>query len=233
MKTIQEYLKEADREKLIDYYLKLKPIKYDVNERYLDMTVREIKEAQVKRLNEYIDHLCSIEPVEPENGKHGILYVYCLDRSGNPDFDMCCPMAYLDELKEDIVNANDYLYVFCSQAEIMGFFVGDNPLTQLSIYELMAQVMVDASFLGFKNERYEESKEWGKTGDDEKDFDDNKDQVQHAKNSFDENDPRSVYKKAKHDYFIYIRGEEREKILNRLWQEFLKSVAIVKVDKTK
>ena len=39
MKTVQEWLRELDTEKLIEEYLYIDPIQYDRNESYLNRTV--------------------------------------------------------------------------------------------------------------------------------------------------------------------------------------------------
>ncbi len=156
MRTIQEYLREADREKLIDEYLRAHPIDYNrMPEEYLDLPVRQVRETYKEKLNGYIDHLCSIDPVEPENGKHGILYVCrCIGDYGSNE--PCFCLTYLEDLKDDPAKAEDYAYEYSPQEEIMGYLVSDSPLTKRYIYELMADVMFEASFFGYRNEHLKE-----------------------------------------------------------------------------
>ena len=54
MKTIQEWLKELDTDRLIGAYLFNDPIQYDCNRSWLDRTVREIRDAWTDRIRQYI-----------------------------------------------------------------------------------------------------------------------------------------------------------------------------------
>ena len=157
MKTVQEWLRELDTEKLIEEYLYIDPIQYDRNESYLNRTVGEIKNAYKERLREYIERLRKVSVAEPEDGHQGLLYVHRIIKDGVDD--QTFEMIHVDEFLEKGYDAPDYAYEFTDQAEIVGFLVADTPLTQRYIYELIADVMNEASFFGYEQEDLAEERQ--------------------------------------------------------------------------
>lgn len=71
MKTVQEWLRKLDTEKLIEEYLYIDPIQYDRHESYLNRTVGEIKHAYKECVRKYIERLRTISVAEPEDGHQG------------------------------------------------------------------------------------------------------------------------------------------------------------------
>ena len=158
MKTVQEYIRNADREKLIGEYLHAHPIEFQ-EIRNKDLTIKEVFEKYREELSRYIDHLCALSVVRKEPSEAGILYVFrnLYEASDDLDFGLLEAAELLEA--EDLAKVNDYSYIFSKQEEIMGYYVADSELTQKHIYELMADVMYEASWLGFNNEHYEEEKQ--------------------------------------------------------------------------
>ena len=150
MKTVQEWLRELDTERLIDEYVYRDPPQYDRDESNLELTVGEIRDCHVDLVRGLIERLRTVPVKEPEDSRRGVLYVYrtVKDMSDEPAFGF----AHVDELLEKGAEADDYAYEFCEQAEIAGFLVAETPLTLRYIYELMADVMYEASFFGFEQE---------------------------------------------------------------------------------
>lgn len=133
MKTVQEYFREADADKLINYYVykhlvKLEDITHD-NEKIIDA-----KNRIRKRLQEYIERLRSIDIEAGEDGKEYILFVHKIHQDG-VDEDTGS-LVCLQELKEKRLEAETYSYVFDRQAKIMGFKVSDTAYTQKNLVEL-------------------------------------------------------------------------------------------------
>ena len=153
MKTVQEYLRELDEDRLIGAYLCLHPIQFNelIN---VDLTVAEITERVKFNLHKYIKRLRTL-PIS-ESDTHGIFYVHRIIKDGMNDETYC--MIDLDELLEKGYDAPDYAYTFTDQSEIMGWQVSDTWLTQYHIYELIANVMLEASFFGYEQEHLEEEK---------------------------------------------------------------------------
>ena len=150
MKTIQEHLRELDRERLIEDY------EYRIRERIVeaycnveqsdiaDLTLEEIYRRTVKNIGEYVDRLMSLETAPLDDGKVGLLYAYdritdALDYENEP----CCEFVYLDEVLEHGDAAENYSYKLCSQEQIMGFFVSDDRYTRNHLYDLAVAVMCD------------------------------------------------------------------------------------------
>ena len=154
MKTAQEVLRSLDTEKLIGTYLYEHPFNYDEHPDMWDMTVNHIRSKVRTGLSNYIDRLRSIEGTIPWDEHRGILYIYRHMKQGMhaPD----CGLCFMDELMEKGVECEDYAFEFTDQATIMGFLVADTALTKRHIYALMAEVMFQASFFGFKQERLAE-----------------------------------------------------------------------------
>ena len=152
MKRVQEYFKEADIEKLINCYLYAHPISWDevVDDR---MTVREVKAAVKLKLNSFIERLQKLEVEESFDRKEYILFAHKARKGEFSEevFSLVC----LQELEEFKENAQTYAYEFMKQAEIMGFWVADTKLTQNNIYDLLADVMFEASFFGFEQQHLE------------------------------------------------------------------------------
>ena len=153
MKTVQEYFRQADTEKLIRYYLYEHPVKID------DITdetrrIADVKEFVRKVLREYIERLCSLDIESSEDGKEYILFVHKMQKEGIADdtYSLVC----LQELAENGVEAQTYAYNFDHQAKIMGFKVSDAAYTQKNLVGLLADVMYEASFFGFEQQHLDE-----------------------------------------------------------------------------
>ena len=155
MRTVQEYLKEIDGERLINEYLYEHPIHlHDVSDEA--MTIKEAKALVRAKLQRYLARLQSMETEVSENGKEYALFAHSVLKDGFQEegYSLVC----LQELIEKGEEAESYAYEFTRQAEIMGFLVSDAEYTQRHIYGLLVDVMFEASFFGFEQQRLEEEK---------------------------------------------------------------------------
>lgn len=150
MKTVQQVLQELDSDKLIDTYLRDNPIEYDRIEKLLDRTVRDIRDAVRDNLHSYINRLCEMQITEPEDGHQGVLYAHRTMKEGFPS--EAFNLVHLDELLDHGAECENNAYEFTPQSEIMGFWIADSLMTQRYIYDLMADVLEEASFFGFEQE---------------------------------------------------------------------------------
>lgn len=157
METVQAWLNKLDTEKLINTYLSENPISYDTHKEYLDHTVREIRDKYEETLRQYIERLRHLAVKPDDYGKQGLLYVRRIMSDGHRE--RSYNLIYMEELLEKGNNADDYAYEFTEQAVILGFLVAETPLTQRYIYELIADVLSEASFFGFEQEYLQEEKE--------------------------------------------------------------------------
>jgi hypothetical protein len=164
MKTIQEYLKEADVNRLVKEYFKTYPIKYESHEDEedessedrMDLSVRQIRGLMENRLVEYIHRLQLMEIAPGEDNEEAILFAHKYLQDGIDD--IAYSLVHKQELLEKGTEADTYAYEFCGQAEIMGYLVSDAELTQKNIYGLMVDVLFEASFFGYEQEDLENAR---------------------------------------------------------------------------
>jgi hypothetical protein len=153
MKTVQEYFRKADADKLINYYLHKHPVKLEDitqdNEKILDA-----KNRIRKRLQEYIERLRSMDIEDGEDGKEYILFVHKMQQDGAEED--TASLVCRQELRDKGLEAETYSYVFDRQAKIMGFKVSDAAYTQKNLIELLTDVMYEASFFGFEQQHLDE-----------------------------------------------------------------------------
>ena len=150
MRTVQYYLKTLDREKLEETFFQTYPIHYEewaTDREKLDLPVGGIREWEHIQFRNYVDRLCSMTPAETDSreGKTGVIYTFrCLDFGREWDLETA---LFFPE--------NDWAYEVQSPEEILGYLVADNELTQLNIYETIANVLFEASFFGYDDEERE------------------------------------------------------------------------------
>ena len=153
MKTVQEYFRKADADKLINYYLHKHPVKLEDitqdNEKILDA-----KNRIRKRLQEYIERLRSMDIEDGEDGKEYILFVHKMQQDGAEED--TASLVCRQELRDKGLEAETYSYVFDRQAKIMGFKVSVAAYTQKNLIELLTDVMYEASFFGFEQQHLDE-----------------------------------------------------------------------------
>lgn len=151
MKTIQEHLREMDRDQLIgdyEYHIRERIVEAYCNVEHseiADLTFEEIKRRTLKNIGEYVDRLRNLKTAPLDDGKVGLLYLYdritdALDYENEP----CCEFVHLDEVLEHGDAAENYSYKLCSQEQIMGFLVSDDRYTQNHLYDLAVAVMCDS-----------------------------------------------------------------------------------------
>lgn len=155
MKTVQEYLKILDKDKLMKMYMS----RLCVNPKFFNSDDTRLFIKTHIKIGEYIKRLKTLKIQPTEDGSVPVLYVYETIAGAINFTENDFGLIHLDELKKDVENANDYAYEFQNQKEIMGYLVSNAPYTQENIYELMVDVMYEASFFGYENEHLEEERE--------------------------------------------------------------------------
>lgn len=179
MKTVKEYICTLDADRIVDmYFYKYsdtlsgyyygRPLSDKKDERISTMTITEFVKDLKERINEYIDYLKSIDITPSKDGKQGIIYAYNkLEGYHYWSDTLCTALVHLDELKKDPENCEDYCYMLTKFSEILGFLVADNQYTQGNIYEVIADVMHEASWCGYRQERLEQQLESLKKADED------------------------------------------------------------------
>lgn len=146
MKTVQEYLRNADRKELLDsivYDLICDP---QMLLEHKDKTVAKIQTTCRNNMNAFIDHLVSLKAVPSD---HMVLYICdtaLYDRHSNCE-DKVLYLIDLNEVRQDI-KADSYGFDLTDWEETLGYLVADNKLTQDHITELLTQYLDEISFFG-------------------------------------------------------------------------------------
>ena len=154
MKTVHEWIKETDIDKLADTYFYEYPIEY---ERYInsEKTVSEIKDAYRKRFYEFIEQLKSIEPKALSDDERGIFFchkAYGRDMR-NPETVLC--------IESDILkcgNPQTYSWILTDFDEIMGYYIAETETTIKNINDALAQIIYEMTFFGYSQEDIEKER---------------------------------------------------------------------------
>ena len=151
MKTVQQHLRELDQNRLIEVYLFEHPIEYN-HPALAGLTVSQIREKYTKGMRKFIERLCGLTPKDDPDGRVGILFAHrCIEVEPMSRTEGYC-LVHADEVLSDGENAKTYAYEFTDQSEIVGFLVADSEYTRRHIYGLMADVLYQASFFGYRQE---------------------------------------------------------------------------------
>ena len=158
MKTVQQYLKELDWDRLIDTYLFEHPFEYR-DPALAGLTVSLIRERYTEGMRKFIERLCGLTPKDDPDGRVGILFAHrCIEVEPMSRTEGYC-LVHADEVLSDGENAKTYAYEFTDQSEIVGFLVADVEYTRRHVYGLMADVLYQASFFGYRQEGLAEALE--------------------------------------------------------------------------
>lgn len=153
MKTVQDYLRKLDRTELLDTYFSYYPI--DWNDQELDdMKLGDIKDYFRGLMNDFISRLIGMKPEKAEYGDCVLYVIYHINNSIPEELFI---MNHVKDLLSDPEKAESYAYEFRPHAEIIGYYVADNPVTQHNIYRLIADVLSEMTFFGY-GEDYKEEK---------------------------------------------------------------------------
>lgn len=153
MKTVQAYLREMDTEKLIDEYLYENPIYlFQLSEETL--TIKEAKDRIKRNLQNYIERLRALPIEKTEDGKDYVLFAHRVLKDGYHEIESS--LVCVQDLKEKGKDVDTYGFMFMKQNEVMGYLVSDEEFTQKNIYDVLVDVLHEASFFGFEQEYLEE-----------------------------------------------------------------------------
>lgn len=154
MKTVQEYLRQADRERLLDAlaYDDLCDVHLLLECR--DMTIEQMQDACKKHMNALIEHLLALD-AEPSD--HMVLYMVdasSFDRSFNNEF-RSLNLIDLNEVRKNIYSSS-YAFDLTEWRKTLGYLVAENKLTQDYMIDLLTQYLHEISFFGSDPEGHRE-----------------------------------------------------------------------------
>ena len=110
-------------------------------------------------MQKFIERLCGLTPKDDPDGREGILFAHrCIEVGPMSRTEGYC-LVHTDEVLSDGVDAKTYAYEFTDQSEIVGFLVADSGYTSRHIYGLIADVLYQASFFGYRQEGLAEALE--------------------------------------------------------------------------
>ena len=157
MNTVQEWLRSLDAEKIAREYMVRYPVAlWEINDK--ELTVKEVENRYNKALLDYIEHLKMLCVKSLEDKKYVFFGHSYMETELNEEVQ--ASLVCLEELKEakDLDKVSTYAYTYDSQEEIMGYLIADVEYTKKNIYDVMVQILWEASFFGYKNEKLEEAR---------------------------------------------------------------------------
>ena len=151
MRRVKDYLKELDREKLIETYLAYAPDN-DKLFSLLDYTETQQKEWKYRELDKFIQRLIDMDITEIEDGKTYILMAYPGRVITTEEMAVEYALVCQEDLLREDEKVTKHYFETSPHSEIIGLYVAETPYTQRNIYDLMAQVLCEALVYGFQQE---------------------------------------------------------------------------------
>ena len=160
MKTVQKYLKEVNKDELINTYFYNYPVKlHELNILYNKVSVEKVRKHYYDKLSNYITRLINLE-IKPSNDDYTNIFLVCNCLGDENDYE--CTLICKEEL-QNLPEEEWYLRRYCcmltNQEEIMGYYIADTELTKYYLYNLLAYILYEASWFGFCDEKKEKEKE--------------------------------------------------------------------------
>ena len=160
MRRVQDYLKELDREKLIETYLEYAPNGNENLFNLPDFTEAQQKEWKYRELDRFIQYLIDMDITEMEDGKTYILFAYPVRVISTNEMSVEYALVCQDDLFKENEKVIEHHFATSPHSEIIGLYIANTPYTQKNIYDLMARVLYEALVYGFQQERiFEEYRE--------------------------------------------------------------------------
>jgi hypothetical protein len=153
MKTVQQWLREIDRQELVNTYQFLYPPEFWrlKNE---EISVAEVYRRQAELLNNFIDELLQLTPSH-EDAKM-IFLATSAYKDGFPDEQ--ATLVAVDELDENSL-PESYSWMLTDREKLVGYKIADSELTLDNMCSILAQIIEESSFLGYSKDTFESERE--------------------------------------------------------------------------
>lgn len=153
MKTVQQWLREIDRQELVNTYQFLYPPEFWQlkNE---EISVAEVYRRQAELLNNFIDELLQLTPSH-EDAKM-IFLATSAYKDGFPDEQ--ATLVAVDELDENSL-PECYSWMLTDREKLVGYKIADSELTLDNMCSILAQIIEESSFLGYSKDTFESERE--------------------------------------------------------------------------
>ena len=154
MRTVQELLKIADEEKLFRSFDN-RLAKHYFQNMPEDMTGKEYFDRRRKRFSDLYQRLTAIPIKEDEDGQH-VLFAVPQLKDDLLGIEHSAELCKVEELLKDYRTAATYAYEFTEQEVIIGWFVAETDITLQHMYDLLTNILFEATFFGMEQEYLEE-----------------------------------------------------------------------------
>ena len=153
MKTVQQWLREIDRQELVNTYQFLYPPEFWrlKNE---EISVAEVYRRQAELLNDFIDELLVLTPSQEDTQM--IFLATSAYKDGLPDEQAL--LIAVDDLDENSL-PESYGWMLTDREEMVGYRIADSELTLDNICSILAQIIEESSFLGYSKDTFESERE--------------------------------------------------------------------------
>lgn len=151
MKTVHQYLSEADEQALIDTYQVLFPPDFLMIENK-ELSVAEVYRRHGEAFRQFLHALKAMEAKPSEDQIFLATSAYVDGKPG-----VQAMLVHRSELDEEHVES--YSWMASPREEILGYSIAETVLTKENINILLASILDEASFLGYSQERFESEKE--------------------------------------------------------------------------
>lgn len=156
MRTVQELLRIADEEKLFRSFDNRLAKHYFQNMHMPeDMTGKEYFDRRRKRFSDLYQRLTAIPIKEDEDGQH-VLFAVPQLKDDLLGIEHSAELCKVEELLKDYRTAATYAYEFTEQEVIIGWFVAETDITLQHMYDLLTNILFEATFFGMEQEYLEE-----------------------------------------------------------------------------
>ena len=147
MKTVHQWLTEIDENDLVSNFKWNCPIEFWRLENK-ELTVAEVYARQERAFKAFISDLKAMKP-EP-NGNMIFLATSAFEER-HPEIQPV--LVALDEIDNE--NVEHYGWMLTNREEWLGYYVADTELTNDNICTILAQILEEASFFGYSQEKFE------------------------------------------------------------------------------
>lgn len=153
MKTIQQCLKECDREDIADFYICMYLFEIDyMDPQNNDLTLRDLKDSSKNRIYRLIDRLVGMEP-EFDDDRDILMVVHSSGFNLYNDDDIHTIWVRESEVLSGTEEIHTYDYAMTTHARMVSFYVADTYLTQHYLDELIIQFLHEALRMGPEQEQ--------------------------------------------------------------------------------
>ena len=148
MKTVQQWLREVDLDYLVYEYLQIAPPSYiDIKE--ANISTGEAYQRVEQGIRNVIARFIDLPAVED---KDEVFFAYPSIAYGNKE--VTVNRIHLSEI--DDAGADQYGWMMDDWGSVAGYRIADTDYCRSNITEILAQILGEATFLGFSEERHRE-----------------------------------------------------------------------------